>query len=472
MRRQLAHCLLAFTLTSALAWSQAQPESTPPSASEIAEAIETHREYFAAQSSTDEVEAQLDRAMLVLERGGANTLPAIVTAVDASIREHRTEDAFRVWACGYLWIADPTKCFADVLRIWPSIESFESEFALAFEVALGIAQNHPDQAIPVMRPLLINRTGEVLLHEYSPFGYPRTHVMLWSQLGMEGCDALRKILGDDEDDGVRSTVIRLLGYTTDLAALPSIRAIAHSGSGDSRRHAITALGLYGHPDDFDFLVGLLEEQDVEIVKAAVIALFDYEDMRAVPKLLPLLDAQHAPLLGELFATLGHLATVEVLAKFAPMLRAAPAGLPEAFQSHIMPGFRAIGVTWKSYVAMKPEQQAETITMARAALQERFIRGPGERAMTRDEFASTMAQWTKTRSLSSPGTEWVTEKQIVEVCTIDDVPALIELRGACLATGDDTGFTNADRIDQMLRRIVRATYRTEVGVCARVESPEH
>ena len=60
--------------------------------------------------------------------------------------------------------------------------------------------------------------------------------------------------------GVESTIF-LLTSAHELKALPRVREIATTGTGDARAEAIRFLGFYGHPQDYDFLVTGLRSDD-------------------------------------------------------------------------------------------------------------------------------------------------------------------------------------------------------------------
>src|SRR5262249_55553876 len=66
--------------------------------------------------------------------------------------------------------------------------------------------------------------------------------------------------------------------------------------------------FYGHPQDSDFLIAGLRSAVPEEVYIHVYALYEYEDLRAVPSLIPHLKMDNEFFRREVIATLIHLLT--------------------------------------------------------------------------------------------------------------------------------------------------------------------
>ena len=127
--------------------------------------------------------------------------------------------------------------------------------------------------------------------------------------GSKGTPAMVAI-NESKDETTRASAIFLLSRTQDLDALKTIRELAHHGAGAVRAEAVKALGVFGHPQDFDFLVAGLDGKDTEDVWNFAYALYEYEDLRAVARLIPLLETKNERLATEVIACLSHLLTPE------------------------------------------------------------------------------------------------------------------------------------------------------------------
>src|SRR5262249_20077059 len=132
--------------------------------------------------------------------------------------------------------------------------------------------------------------------------------ILWGAFGPQGAPDLIHVLETSTNPTELESAIFLLIWTQELKALPRVREIAARGPREARLEAIRYLGFYGHPQDYDFLVAGLRSADMEDVYHHVYALYEYEDLRAIPPLIPLLKIDNEFIRREVISTLIHLLT--------------------------------------------------------------------------------------------------------------------------------------------------------------------
>ena len=101
----------------------------------------------------------------------------------------------------------------------------------------------------------------------------------------------------------------LLARAQEIEAIEPIRGLAVHGSGAVRDEAVKALGVFGCPQDYDFLVEGLKSPDPADACNFAYALYEYGDLRAVP-LVGLLSTDNQRLGEEVVAGLAHFSTPE------------------------------------------------------------------------------------------------------------------------------------------------------------------
>jgi hypothetical protein len=258
----------------------------------------------------------------------------------------------------------------------------------------------------------------------------------------------------------------LLTKSQYLPALPAIRTLAAHPEPGVRRTAVRALGVFGHPQDFDLLVKGLAAKDTEELWSFVYALYEYEDQRAGPLLVPLLEAGDERLRAELLATLLHLGTPETVEASSDPIRAMANGDMKQRLAHELAGiFDGMKIAVRDWFALPEEEKARTLRLLVDAEKRKALAvEETERPFNRDDFEKAAAGWIAAHRFPDPSSEWVKDGNILEVATVDDLALLHRIRAAVYCRLSDECLYDAARLDGLIRWLGRSRYRSDPGLC--------
>jgi HEAT repeat protein len=270
---------------------------------------------------------------------------------------------------------------------------------------------------------------------------------------------LAKILDTSQDPVELASAILLLTNAQYLAALPRIREIAANGKGEARLVAIQSLGVFGHPQDYDFLISGLRSNDPEVVWRHVFALYEFGDLRAVPLLVPLLERKDAKLEMETLMALTYLLTpesAEVLRKYS-QTRSERAEFINSF-------FDEIGFKWEDYMKMSAPEKERSVTELRNKREDlKYKLQMGEKGYTHEAFLRAAAEWKREHRMAR-----VQISEILSGATAKDIELLLEVKATLYTRLSDEAMYEVKRIDEAVKYLGRSRYRKVVGITEKVE----
>jgi len=466
-RAALLLCALALLAPARAAAQQAGADRR------LARAVAALRDVDPDKLTEEQQEAksqELDRAFQTISKAG----PAGAAALKAELRRldsaGRRDDRFRLAAAGLLWDISRFKEVEAVAAIW-STTPLAAQYTYVFYTAFAAAATRDERVVPMLRAVLRDKKGSVFFGRHAMrVEWPLTHEFVWGAFGAKAAPALARIIETSSHETELASAAMLLAAAQHVESLPRIRELAAKGTGDARRAAVRVLGLFGHPADYEFLVAGLGAADATLAFDHAYALYEYEDLRAVPALVARLGAADEQLQLEVVSALTHLLTPEALAALRrhsqtsrnPRARARSAGFVKSFLEEGK-------LTWAAYAALAPaEQEAATRRWREQRTVERLGGGRG-RVMSRDEFLQLAAEWQRKNRLERPGGGRVEAGEIISAATPGDIPLLLDVRGALYHRLSDECLYEVRRVDAALRHLGRSRYRRHTFVTEKVEA---
>jgi hypothetical protein len=415
------------------------------------------------------------QALIGAGPAGAERLKEELRRLDAA---KERDDFFKLGAAAVLWQIGNLSEAETIVRVWASGINLDANYNYVFFTALEAARTQDPRVLPMLTLCLADKTGSVFVPQHAmTFSWPLTAEFLWGAFGPAGLPTLERILRTAKDPVTLESAVRLLARAQYLAALPRIRELAHEGPADVRRAAVRSLGEFGHPQDYEFLVGGLSSADPLDAAAFAYAVYEYEDLRAVPHLVPLLETPDDALRNEAVACLAHLVTPEGLAALRKR-SAAPADAPEgvketasACQRNVDGALERMGLTWEAYAAKPAEEQAALLADLRGRMDEAFVPRPDDRKLTHDDLVKAAAEWKANHRITGGTYEWVEERHVLAAATPADIDLLVDVKAALYVRLSDECLYETRMLDGLISRLGRSRYRRAAGVTDKVEPPE-
>jgi hypothetical protein len=80
----------------------------------------------------------------------------------------------------------------------------------------------------------------------------------------------------------------------------------------------------------------------------------------------------------------------------------------------------------------------------------------------------VAEWKANHRIIGGTYEWVEDRHVLGACTPAEIPLLLDVLAACYFRLSDECLYEVQMVQEIVKRIGRARYRAEVGICERVE----
>lgn len=439
----------------------------------VAKAIAAMRKVDVASLSEDEQEArtkEIDQAwktLIAAGPAGADALKAELKALDAAKEK---DDFFRLGAAVLLWEIgklDEARAIAD---LWTGDVALDTNYPYVFFAAFEAARTQDERALPMLTACLRDKKGTVFVAQHSmDVAWPRTHEFLWGAFGPKGMPALARVLDESKDETALASAALLLARAQYLPALEKVRKLAHDGKGEARRMAVRSLGIYGHPDDFDFLVAGLKAPDPNEAMDFAYALYEFEDLRAAPALVPLVASDDVALRREAIGGLCYLVTpegIEALHKYA----AAPKDEEEGRRAEtwLARSLEAEGLTWETFAAKSPDERKATIAAIRARGEQHYVLKPDDRKLDHDELLKAAAQWKENLRITGGDYKWVEDRHALAASTPADIDLWLDVKAKVCCRLSDECLSEVRTIDNLVARLGRSRYRKAVGITEKAE----
>ncbi|MCY3003079.1 MAG: hypothetical protein NTV21_14850 [Planctomycetota bacterium] len=468
----MKHKLVALFACVTLAFPLTAQQSAPVVTEELRRAVAELRNVpeDLPEEEIEERTTRIDAAwdtLIAAKDAGVVALLEEAAKLDAAKEQ---DDRFKLGAAAVIWQIGHFDRVAEVARLWHSAQLL-NPYAYVFYTALEAASDGDERALPLLTELLRDQKGDVFLEMHSmDVTWPETHRFLWGPMGRKAVPALEKVLETEKDPVALSSAITLLASCFDTAALPRIRAIARDREHGARIAALGALGTFGHPDDFELLVGALPGLEAQDCAKVLLFLAYYEDVRAVPHIVPLTKHADLDVRRNAIGALSRLVTVDGLEAFAEALKSEKdAETRRAFQSG--PSIlRQVSVKWKDYVQLDRDARQKTLDSARAKDALSWKPTPEGKALSRDELEGAIRHWIEAGRLNDDESKFEASHVLSQV-TPADLPLLLDARGRLYRRLSDECLYEVFEIDETLVRVMRATYRREPGLCDQAQPLE-
>ena len=426
---------------------------------------------FTTEAQQEAKSKEIDEAWEVIRQAGARGTARLKQELERVERSREKDDFFKLNASALLWGIGQFDEAPAIAAIWNSTP-LEAQYKYVFYTAIDAARTGDARALPMLEAVLRDNKGHVFLWQHSlDVKWPLTHEFVWGAFGPKALPRLAEIISTSKNEIEVASAISLLAQSHYLPALPRLRELARAGTGDARLFAIRALGVYGHPQDYDFLVAGLRSGDPKELFSYSYALYEYEDLRAVPHLIPLLGAADKAVRQETFAALTHLLTsesVDALHRHAQTTKERDE--KETIEEHLNSELREYNLSLNQYLKKSPAGRAEAVAaILRRREAEKYQLGTGEKGMTRSEFVTAVKRWKEEHRLSRVGGERVMPKHILVAATAADIELLLEVKAALYLRLSDEALYEARRMDEVVKRLGRSRYRKQAGITEKVEA---
>jgi len=406
---------------------------------------------------------QIDNAWEIISASGEKGLSRLKQEVQKVDGNKEKDDFFKLNASALLWKVSRLTEADNITRIWNSTP-LAAQYRYVFYVAFDAARTHDPRAVPMLKAILKDDKGSIYLDLHAmDVEWPLSHEFIWGAYGPKGLPVLHAVLETSNDPTEIRSAMTLLSQAQYLPALPRIRQAVTSKQEEVRRVAIQSLGRYGHPQDYDFLISGLRSNDSKELWSYVYALYEYEDVRAVPYLIPLLETKDDHLRSEVLAALSHLLTpvsIEALRKHA-----ATTGNPEekALCEQLI---NDIAKNLPSDYFKKPVKEREAL-LAEIRNSQYFLKR-GEQILARSQLLEAADEWMTNNRLDKGKYAWVEERHILSAATTNDIDLLLEIRASLYERLSDECLYEVRRLDEVVKQLGRSRYRKAMGISEKAE----
>jgi hypothetical protein len=459
------------TLAALLALPAAYPrarQATPDEALE--KAVGELRRIEPAKLSGDEQEAKaktIDEAWKVIAAAGARGRERVKLELRRVDEAKERDDFFKLNASAILWNTGGFEEAEVIAAIWTATP-LTASYNYAFYTAMDAARTQDGRALPMLRAFLRDREGRTFFSAHAMrVEWPLTHEFAWGAYGPKGLPALRQILETSDHAVELMSAARLSAKAQYWPAYARLRELATKADvpAEVRATAACALGFYGHPQDFDLLVAGLRSPDPGTAFKHAFALYEYEDLRAVPHLVPLLASPDQAVRYEAISALRHLLTpagLEALRRHGKTAKDSVEG--ERVKRLLRLAFEKMRTTEQQYDRMTPQQKEAAASGYRREFEEDAVMPKGERALTRPQFLAAAARWKKNGRLDGPDEP----RHILPAATTADIDLLLGVRSQLYLRLSDECLYEVGRIEKAVKHLGRRRYRRVTGITERAE----
>jgi HEAT repeat protein len=438
---------------------------------------------------------EIDAAWGVIETAGKTGVARLKEEIRLVDQNREKDDYFKLNASALLWNIGQFDEVDTIVAIWKSTP-LSAQYKYVFHTAYAAARTQDRRALPLLLACLKDNHGRFVLPQQTMTEWLGALEIIWGAFGPQGVPDLIHVLETSTDSAELESAIFLLIWTHELKALPRVREIAARGPREARLEAIRYLGFYGHPQDYDFLIAGLRSDDPEEVYVHVYALYEYEDLRAVPPLIPLLKADNEFFRREVFSTLIHLltpASLDALRNFCE--EASRNTRPDSQQrgecSMIDSKLKDVKIDLGDYANKSSQEKADLIATARKSAEVWYQLRKDDKKLTRDQLIEAAQEWKRNGRIfgAKPLTftqlpkkdnkdntflvsvnkyDWVEERHILSAATAGDIPLLLEVKAALCARLSEETLFEIRRLNEVIERLGRSRYRKVIGLTEKVE----
>src|SRR4030095_13103949 len=395
---------------------------------------------------------EIDQSWQVIKKAGKSALVRLKAEVQQVDERKEKDYFFKLNVSALLWDGSKFDEAQTIAAIWNSTP-LTAQYNYVFYTSFDAAKTQDARALPMLRAVLRDKEGVTYVPQHAmDLRWPLTHEFVWGAYGSKGLPILAGVLADSGFSVEQESSMVLLSEAQYLPALPRIRALAKSPIASVRQTAIRCLGLYGHPEDFEFLVSGLRLVNEEERFHYVYALYEYEDTRAVPHLTPMLKTENEFLRREVIATLAHLlsnSSIEALSDYCKDSKPLTAQSGEC--SHVDSLFDEVGVKLADYAKLSPAERQSFVADLRKKIEAQWQLQKDDQTLTHIDLIAALDEWKRNQRAfrgdsvqwsREPGKEktfvasinrfgWVEPRHILAVATDEDLGAIADVKAAVL-----------------------------------------
>lgn len=444
--------------------ANALAQTTPDN--QLEDAISALRNIKSEGMSDEQQQAkakQIDDAWKYLIANGQKSAARLKDEIQKVDSGKEKDDFFKLNATVVLWNIGKFTEADYIANIW-STTPVSTQYTYVFLTAFEAAQSQDPMVLPMLRAILKDNKGSMFVGQHSMnVGWPLSHEFIWGAYGVKGLPVLFEILDKSNDPvELQSTMLRLT-QAQYLPALPKVRQLALDTRDDVRRTAITCLGKYGHPNDYDFFINGLKSTNPQDLFPFAFALYEFDDERAVPHLIPLLKTTDDQVKLEVSLALLHLLTPESLtAVKEETAKIKNVELKKFIERSITLRQDKIPA---DYAKKNRTQQAAILSKIR---NNKFFETPTDKKATNRQLHEALKEWKANGRIYGSSFEWIGIMQIIGAATADDLPMLIDTKSAFYKRLSDECLYETSDIDKAVKYIGRSRYRRGIGVTDKAE----
>ncbi len=466
IRVHLPAALLLLTLCGASpVYSQVKPDA------KLQSAIAKLRFIDASKLNDAQKEArakEIDAAWAIIRAAGKQGIAALKRELQRVKEKGEKDDFFKLNAAALLWQIGRFKEVAAITEIWQTTP-LDVQYTYVFMTAIDAAQTQDPRVLPMLEACLRDHEGHYFVAPHAMrLEWPKNLEFIWGIFGPKGLPVLARLLQTSTDTITRQGAIYLLDQAQYAAALPQMRKIASDRNDPAHGTAIRALGIYGHPQDFDLLLSSLRASETNRdLEACAYALYEFEDLRAVTALAPFLGKDEEYSGREVHAALTHLLSVASLDALQRYCVVTPKGdgrfnCDRALEATV----GKTGRTWEQYGKLPAAQKAALVAGLRQQAAEDEPATNGKKPATHEAFVRAANVWKQKNRLECDGCD---EEALLLAAVPEDIDLLLEIKAAVMMRLSDECLYEAERIDRTVRRLGRGKYRKVTGLTEKAEA---
>lgn len=413
----------------------------------------------------ERVAKQIDEAWDTIQKAG---VPG-KTRLKLEITRPGLTDYFKLNAAALLWEVGGLDEAEAIAFVWRSTR-IEVQSNYVFYPAFQAAQKQDPRALPMLKAVLGNNKFGIYVAQHAmDVRWPLTLDFIWGAYGPKGLPVLENVIESSENEIELQSALRLLARSQYLPAYARTRTIASGKTGAVRLSAVTSLGLFGQPQDFEFLLAGLRSKEPLETWSHVFALYEFEDLRAVSDLIPLLQSSNQMVRFEVVSALRHLMTPASLAALRKYSAAAQDAREKERVSRIVTlFFEQTGTTSQVYDAKSFVEKEALTASYRQQFEDENRLERNEQPKTHEQFRSEALLWKDKGRLEGTNRNPVEVRQILSGATANDIDLLLEVKAKLYRRLSDECLYEVLRIDQAVKHLGRSRYRKVTGTTMKAE----
>ena len=408
---------------------------------------------------------EVEKARALILENKEISLNLLKNQVKIVLESNKNDYVFLQEAASLIWQIAGESEVDFIFFIWKKIPYEEQSNGIYF-TAIEMAKKRNEKYLPLIKFLSGNEKGSYFTKNNGiHIRWPITIKILWSFYGYESMPELMKILESPlEPNEVKKSSILILTQAQYLPALPLIRSYATNTNNILKESAICSLGIFGHPQDFDLLIKDFENSENEELWARAFALFEYEDLRAVPYLIKKLNTNNAAARLEVLAALSHLYSKESITSIIEYCKNPKNKREEKFCFYYSINFEKDTNTKLDLFSKLNEKEKDDIVFGLIERKNsRYKISTNNQNFTRDDFFKLKTYWEKNEKFLPAGYENIKIGDLINILSDKDIPILYNTISKNYDNLKEESFADIETLEKLIKYISRKRYRSEIAL---------